>query len=360
MPDITDKKNQHYIPKFYLRNFSYEGNGKQIGIYNVDKGFYFQQAKLKTQGSRNFFYGYDGTIEDRLADIEGDMAAIIRAVLNTSSVPEMRTPDYFELLTFVTLTDLRNPVRIDGMKRMFAEMRKRLLELDPNADVDKLVPVPGHDDLIRQFISGSSHICTTILDLHCKLLINRTANPFIASDFPIVKYNQYLEFRRWPQSKTGYGATGLQIFVPLSSDVLLVLYDSAIYSVGNDASTTCMITNERDVDELNKLQFLNCLETIYFSDRASEAYIRELHAQSKYFNRANVTKSELSYLVKENDEENKRTIDAGFKNFMVLNTTDCEINLHLESIKIHLKGLFHQLNNTMAQLRPYVQKMKNL
>lgn len=51
----TDKKNQHYIPKFYLRNFSYDGNKNQIGVFNIFNNIYVQQAKLKTQGSKNFF-----------------------------------------------------------------------------------------------------------------------------------------------------------------------------------------------------------------------------------------------------------------------------------------------------------------
>jgi hypothetical protein len=47
---MTEKKNQHYIPKFYLRNFSYENNGKQIGVYNILNEIFVSKGKLKTQG----------------------------------------------------------------------------------------------------------------------------------------------------------------------------------------------------------------------------------------------------------------------------------------------------------------------
>ena len=45
----TEKKNQHYIPKFYLRNFSYQNFGKQIGVYNLENKLYIPKAALKNQ-----------------------------------------------------------------------------------------------------------------------------------------------------------------------------------------------------------------------------------------------------------------------------------------------------------------------
>jgi len=72
----TDKKNQHYVPKFYLRNFSFQNNKKQIGVFNIENEFYFLKAKLKTQGSKNFFYGSDGVIEDSLSLIEGELSIL--------------------------------------------------------------------------------------------------------------------------------------------------------------------------------------------------------------------------------------------------------------------------------------------
>ncbi|WP_394261826.1 DUF4238 domain-containing protein [Moraxella boevrei] len=52
---ITDKKNQHYVPKFYLRNFSYNNNGKQIGLFNLKSEKFFVNVPLKNEASKNFF-----------------------------------------------------------------------------------------------------------------------------------------------------------------------------------------------------------------------------------------------------------------------------------------------------------------
>ena len=53
---------------------------------------------------------------------------------------------------------------------------------------------------------------------------------FLTSDNPIFKYNQYCEGVRF-SGVTGGGSRGLQIFVPLSPYLHLILYDDRTYRV---------------------------------------------------------------------------------------------------------------------------------
>jgi hypothetical protein len=140
--------------------------------------------------------------------------------------------------------------------------------------------------------------------------------------------------------------------------VFVKLKSKDIYKLGDKKKCYHTVINDKNVDELNKLQFLNCLDTIYFDERASERYIRNLHNQSKNYKRANLTRSELSYLLKEGDEKNRKIIESGFKNFMQINKTDCETNLKIDGLKIHSKGQSHQLNNSLAQLRPHARYLR--
>jgi len=351
----TDKKNQHYIPKFYLRNFSYLNNKKQIGVFNIVKEFYYLKANLKHQGSKNFFYGVDGVIEDNLSLIEGDLAKIIRIILETNEVPKKESEEHIDLLFFVALTDLRNPVRIEGTKMMFQEMASRIRELDEGADTNRFVPSMTHEEVIAMSFAGLKDLVTTILDLDYKLLFNKTQKPFISSDFPIVRYNQYLEAKKWPQSKTGYGLSGLQIFIPLNSDVAIIFFDSDIYKVGDKKKKTYSIIKEEDIDSLNILQFINCFETIFFNEKADEIYIRYLLNKSKRFKRANVSKAGLSFLFRDGDNE-EDMIKSGKKNLIIMNSSDCETNLKIDGVKIHSRGVAHKLHSSAAQLRKKVQR----
>lgn len=354
---MTDKKNQHYIPKFYLRNFSYNANEKQIGLYNIFNSFFIHQAKLKTQGSKNFYYGNDGKVEDFLSKHEGRFAKIVKDIILNQQLPKKLSNEHFELLSFLVFTDLRNPVSIESMKGMFIEMKKRLIELNRNVNTEKIVPKISHEESIEISFSMIPEIILNIADLEYKLLINETKTPFISSDFPVVKYNQFLELKKWQQSRTGFATVGLQIFIPLNHKLTVLFFDSSIYKVGNKKQTCVPINHTSYIDEINKLQFINCLETIYFDEKISENYIRKLHTESKKYKRANQSKSELSYLV--NDGEDFKKIISGKQNLMIINSSDCETNLKVDIIKIHSNGKVQKLNSTMAQSRKFPPYLKN-
>lgn len=222
----------------YIRNFSYQNNKKQIGILNINNQQFFQTAKLKTQGSKNFFYGYDGIIEDGLANIEGLLSKTLNHIIETREIPKKKSTEHFELLLFVTLTDLRNPVEVERIKNELQEIRNNLKNLCPDVDLNKFVPNPSQDEIVKVLLSKSVKMAKTISDLDYKLLINKTNKPFISSDFPIVKYNQFFEQAKWQHSKTGYGIVGLQIFIPLNSELMVVFFDSGIYKVGDKKRNT--------------------------------------------------------------------------------------------------------------------------
>lgn len=353
---MTEKKNQHYIPKFYLRNFSYLNNKKQIGIFNINNQLFFQTAKLKTQGSKNFFYGNDGVIEDNLANIEGLISKTLNQIIEKKELPKKNSTEHLKLLLFVTLTDLRNPIKVEGMKNSFQEMRNNLLKLDPDIDLNKFVPNPRHDEIVKLLLSNSVKMIDVISDLDYKLLINKTNKPFISSDFPIVKYNQFLEQAKWQYSKTGYGTVGLQVFIPLNPELIVVFFDSSIYKIGDNKKKYLDISNVIDVDSLNTLQFVNCFETIYFDEKASADYIKKIANDSTKFTRANVTKSTMSYIVK--DGEYEKEIMNGKQNLMILGSTDCECKLQITGIKIHDNGKNYKFDTSIVQERKHSKTIR--
>ena len=53
-----------------------------------------------------------------------------------------------------------------------------------------------------------------------------------------------------------------------------------IYKVGNKKDLNVILNDERDINQLNILQFLNCLETVYFNENCTEHYIKTLFDKS--------------------------------------------------------------------------------
>jgi hypothetical protein len=350
----TDKKNQHYIPKFYLKNFSYQNNKKQIGIFNLKSSFFYQRSKLKSQGSKNFFYGYDGVIEDWLSEIEGHLATFIRDINESLKPPKKHSEKHIELLAFINLTYLRNPVQIENIKASREQVKKRLLELDPTVDVNKFIPEVSHESAIDTALSGVKDAIENTSDLAFKLLINKTSIPFISSDFPIVKYNQFLEERKWQHGKTGLGLMGLQIFVPINPELIIILYDSETYKVGTKKSDTLEITSRKDVDQFNSLQILNCIETVFFNEQINEHYIRGLYDKCKGLPRPNQSKSQVSFIADKEGDSSKLKKE----NLIIVGTTDCEIKLNVNGIKQLSSARNRKLDNRVAQMRKHPEKIR--
>lgn len=352
---MAEKKNQHYIPKFYLRNFSYENNGKQIGVFNLSNEIFVSKGKLKTQGSKNFFYGQDGVIEHELVNIEDLLAQQLHKITSKEEIPKKLTKEHINLLLFLSLTDLRNPVRINMLKNGCVEMGKQLIELDPNIDLKKFLPEISHDDAVKLSMSSISNVIEEIIDLDFKIFKNTTKQPFITSDFPIVKYNQFLESRDWPLAKAGYGLSGLQIFIPLNPELMIVFYDSEIYKVGNKREKIVLINDLLDIENLNILQFVNCFESIFFNEKTSEDYIYKLSKKAKKYTRANKSTAHSSYLIGK-EIENIDGIEKRKKNLIIVGSIDVETKLKIPQIRIHSRGQYKKISSSASQLRKHCEK----
>lgn len=71
----------------------------------------------------------------------------------------------------------------------------------------------------------------------------------------------------------------LQIFCPLNSKTMLMLYDSKYYSFKKDSNNIVSITSESDVYALNAIQFFNCRKWIFFTDKTHSTSIGALHSR---------------------------------------------------------------------------------
>lgn len=354
----TQKKNQHYLPKFYLRNFSYNKNGKQIGLYNISRSFFHSTAPLKHQASRNFYYGKDGLIEDRLAHIESQLVKPIKAIIDTMCLPQKNTDEHYHLIYFITLTILRNPTMIEMSEKFRKELSNKITTLDKSANINRLIPNTTHEESVERSLSQVPFMSSIILDLDYKLLVNETNVPFISSDFPVVRYNQFLESRKWQHGKTGFGSIGLQFFLPLTSSLTLVLYDSNVYKVGAKKQKKHILKNDNDIKQLNILQILNCINTVYFDEKVSEAFIKETQQIAYRHIRANEIKSKLGHVVERGQHDYITNGNGKKENLIIVTASDCEIKLNINGIKQHSNSKAIKLGNKVAQVRPWVKEVE--
>lgn len=282
---MPQNKKHHYVPRFYLKRFSEDG--KSINLWNIKKEQKIETASLKNQCYKNYFYGKDLQFEHALDSVEGQVASLFQNVDRHNVLPRLGSPEHFSLIVYILIQYGRTEYSTEALDEMSDKLAKHLLRPvaeKHNFDISRVTI--GIKDVSQQSLGFLVPNYPLLLDLHCKLLLNKTNEEFITSDNPVVFYNHFLSFRTLG-SNTGLASKGLQIFLPIGPSNSLVLYDRDVYSLGKSASPVVDIHSPQDIYELNTLQYCSALNNIYF--RNSKQDIAALHRKGSKYRRAHKT-----------------------------------------------------------------------
>jgi Protein of unknown function (DUF4238) len=276
-----EKISNHYVPQFYLRNFS--SDKKSIGIYNLKNNKYVKEASIKKQACKDYLYGDDGKIEDMFMKIESQVAGIIKNISETQKIPSKQNKDFHALLHFMLLSEARNLKTADSFNNFVNMQMKTLLRMKTeHGTVTDLSPEFLEETDIRADIPNLMSIKVTtevypiLLDLKCCLIVNTTDRHFITSDNPLVRYNQMYIKRRYHLRGYGFGNMGIQLFFPITPSLCICIFDDVFYNHKENEQGNIIVNKGRYVDELNKLFYLNSYKTVFFNGKISEAYIRRI------------------------------------------------------------------------------------
>ena len=103
---MPEKKRQHYVPQFYLRNFS-NHHGRSICVFSLDSERIIAVGSLKGKAQKDYFYGRDGAVEDTLGKVEGAASEIISQIVGHDVYPRILSRDYLDLLVFIVFLCVR-------------------------------------------------------------------------------------------------------------------------------------------------------------------------------------------------------------------------------------------------------------
>ena len=339
---MPPKKRQHYVPRFYLKNFSIGAVGKSIGIFNIDSKKFIPNGSLKEQAYKDYFYGKDGVIENILAIFETSASVVIRNIIQHLNCPAWISQDRLQLLIFATFLHSRTEYAADESKEQTEQVFDTLYP--EGAGPEDMLANEVKDPLPPAEILKSTMLCTPMAsDLDYRIIVNRTGIPFITSDNPCVYYNRFLENRTSHGSNVGLGVKGLQIFLPISPMHLIVFFDSGVYRVGKKTQICIDTVNEYDVNGLNYLQFISSYHNLYFNEKITSQYLLTNIRKLNKFKRANKTYTKEYVLGKMPDGSNRSIIH--------MYGNDIKINLNLSFIEVKPKAKNYNLGNKAVHLR---------
>ena len=197
------KKRQHFVPRFYLRNFSFDGGDRLHLIHTRDLRA-IPRIGLKGQCADDYFYGKDPKVENALQDLEGATAQIIRNVLATCQLPARASPDDFVLRAFLCLQWGRTRSHAEHSGAMFDKMLKTAYGPEWRAkgitqeQIDEVYIGTEYPGLYS--LGMSSETVPFVGDLESKLVLASDLGEFVTSDSPVVLYNPYVTKGSAPSS----------------------------------------------------------------------------------------------------------------------------------------------------------------
>lgn len=190
---MPENKRQHYVPQNYLREFS--ADGVSVGVFLVETGKCVDKpAPINSQSQESFFYGKNLELEKRLSEIEQLLAENRRSIFECQA-NKLNLYQKEVLYQDMMLQMSRTRYMANLYEEMATAKARRIWKHCNDEDVRKHADDFGvrFDNPIIAPMAILLQNLTICLDMDFKVLVNRTGIPFVTSDNPVCRYNQYFE-----------------------------------------------------------------------------------------------------------------------------------------------------------------------
>lgn len=285
----TRNKNQHYVPENYFIEFSKDGSS--ICALFKKSGKTEENVSFKEQSSDDWFYG-DAEQEDKITEFDtryfNNRISILKSLASdTPSLSAEQIDTLLENTQFQrerTLTFRRAEQGVLDFKEVFFAAQVEDQQSYDSGHSDEATEAVNKamglffkalsDPRDSQFSKLMLVDTDDVSDLELVILRNRTSHSFVFSDSPVAYTNPALS--DFKCDKITNNGVGLQIFYPLNSEFLALFYDAAVYRVGDLNSVVIDVTDDKDVSEINRLQFHEATNSIYFGRIDDLEYVKML------------------------------------------------------------------------------------
>lgn len=229
---MTQAKNQHYVPQLLLKNFASEKG--QLWVFDKKHRRSFKENK-KNVASQNYFYNTavnDGSfsMEEWLSQIETIAAPTINTIVSQRNLEAINSATKRDLAFFFAVQMVRTTMPQGKLKRLIKTLRetyisqgKSIEELDEH--LKEFVTDPTEDDLkahtARSILENAPIYAPYLENKVWALLACSTNEPYLIGDHPVTRKN---EINKDSSDYPGITKLGIEIYIPLSTDLCLALW----------------------------------------------------------------------------------------------------------------------------------------
>lgn len=255
-------KLQHYVPRFYLRNFS-RSHGKAYVINCFDKSELRKfLVNIKSIGSEKYFYDIDRNtkqiIEKTLTNFESIFNAAYSKLISKEDLNCLNLKEKVAIAHFVAIQEIRTRETREFIRDIAKQAKRKLSKYPLSKKIERQLEEvtteksikSRHLKMLIEEICIKSKFTHMILDKKWVLIENNTDMPFWTSDHPVNRYNPLKV--PYPFGNLGLLSRGIQIFFPLNPKLSLCFCDPVEY----------FIYPEKLTSDIENVKFQNSLQVI--------------------------------------------------------------------------------------------------
>jgi len=256
---MSQNKEQHYVSKFILRNWS--NNGKTINIWIGKNETILKEVSISSQFKKNWIYGYNSKIEKILFanDIEPKMSEFIKEIREKKTIFNDERPQRFILSSlfrtkyFIELNEhninkIASFVCKDIEKYGYDKERFKLETLEA-LDLIENSRIKGYEDMFYQCDS-----LWPVVKTLKKVTLLKTNKEFIIGEIPVVFICPNMGRIIDPL---------FMIIYPISPKELLVLYRPEDGNINENRTLS-----DAETHILNSYQFQQTEDIVCFNDES--------------------------------------------------------------------------------------------
>ena len=220
-------KIQHYVPQFILRNFSV-GKKPQVFVFDKSDNRIFK-TNIRNVASETGFYNFEideksYSIETQLSKLEKISSQVVNKIARFEKISGLTESERLYLSMFIAVQLTRTLHSRQFMKHAYQDLEKKLRSVGAEPlEVKGFYPLTD-DDIKRitiHTIANADEFVPHIRDKIWLLLKASKSDPFYISDNPVTM--QTLQEFGYPD-KVGLAVEGIEIYMPLSSQLTLAMY----------------------------------------------------------------------------------------------------------------------------------------
>ena len=275
--EMTEVKNQHYVPQSYLRRFC--SIDERLSVFDKEDKKQFSTT-TRNVGSEKFFYRSelngsdqtDQTIEKYLSSIEGATTQVTNELLaefENSTYIKIKADQKETLATFIAIQFIRTREKRTQLnailQTILTQIGKEHLRIKGYKDTDfsLQIDVPKLQGELLLDKATIDDYSQTLLSHYWVFHKNLTSSVFFTSDNPVTLSGE----RCNPMRGVGLATKGVSIVLPLSPRFQVVLFEKTTYPELSCADCNLFDLGSKDnIDYYNSLQVINSYRYIYSID----------------------------------------------------------------------------------------------